>query len=137
MKPSKSCDFLTVHYSFFFIFQKRSPKPTARVTPKELAARSNQSPLRCAVQYSCNSSMTPLMTMGASHAQRKSLPRCRVAWLRRYSIHSTVQVPPYMRMCAHLSIKGTSSNSVSGGLKNERNQMVKIQRMENGYFLTN
>ena len=56
----------------FLIINIISPNTAPSVTPTALAVRSSQSPLRVLVQYSCNSSMTPLMMIGAIQAQKNS-----------------------------------------------------------------
>ena len=47
----------------------------ANATPMALAAKSSQSPLRFSVQYSCNNSMIPLITIGAMNAQINSFQK--------------------------------------------------------------
>ena len=112
--------------------------PTASVTPVELAAKSNHSPLRVVVQYACSNSNRPLIRMGASHAHQNSLPLSNVVCWRRYSIQMTEQVPPYITRWVHLSMNWTSSNGVSGkkGVS-ESIHISAIQNTEQGYFLTN
>jgi hypothetical protein len=51
-----------------------APASPASVTPMALAAKSSQLPLRVVVRYSCISSSTPLIAMGARKAQKKSFP---------------------------------------------------------------
>lgn len=71
----------------------------ASVTPAALAAKSSQSPLlRPPVQFACNISISPLISTGASHAQRKRLLGDTFLWHLKYSIHIAVHVPAYMAM---------------------------------------
>ena len=64
--------------------------------------------------------MVPLKIIGKMMAPMIILCRCMDEWFRRYSIHSRKHNPPYMQICASLSIPGISFMSVCGGLKNER-----------------
>ena len=107
------------------------------MTPVELAAKSNHSPLRVwLVQCSCSSSMMPLITIGASHAQQNSFFLFNKVCLRRYSIQMTKQVPPYMMRCVHLSINATSSSGVSGKKgANDSIQIKRIQKTDGGIML--
>lgn len=122
---------------YFLNFATRLPMMAASVTPVALAARSSQSPLRRPlVQYSCKSSIIPLITIGASQAKRKSFALSSDwRWLRRYSSQTIEHVPPYITMCTHLSINFTLSSSVLGGVKNERYHIMRKQSTESGYFL--
>ena len=100
--------------------------------------KSSHSPLRVVVQCSCKISIIPLITIGESHANRKSFFLSNTVCLRRYSHQMTVQVPPYMMKCVHLSINWMPSRGVSGKKgRKESIQISMIQVTDRGYFLIN
>ena len=88
------------------------------------------------IWYLCTNSITPLMSAGASQANRKSFQPLIRLWLRRYSYQITEHVPPYMIICVHLSANCTSSKGVSGknGMS-DSTQIRMIQKTEKGYLL--
>lgn len=55
--------------------------------------------------------------------------------LLRYSIHITVHVPPYMATCVHLSINGTLSSGVLGGVTKHNIHITAMRMHDTGYFL--
>ena len=107
----------------------------ARVTPTEFARKSIQSPDRVVVQYACKSSSKPPIRTGRSHAKIKSLEAENTEWFRKYSIHITLQVPPYITKCTHLSANSMVSKCVSGIGASESTQIATMHKAERGYFL--
>lgn len=72
--------------------------------------------------------------MGAMIAQGIRREACGCVWLMKYSNHSMEQKPKYMRKCSTLSMLATVLSGVFGGLKNDKNRITPMMRMENGYF---
>ena len=102
--------------------------------PSELQRKSHQSAARVGVSVCCPISMSPLKRIGAMIAQGMRHLASACLWLLKYSNHNTVQNPKYIRKCNTLSMLLTSLSGVSGGLKNERNRITPMIRIDRGYF---
>lgn len=112
----------------------RSRRPTAAEsnTPAELARKSAQSPERVSVQYSCKSSMRPLMSTGRITAKStwRAAPRRRGP--RQYSHHQRQPSTRYIVTCTTLSILSIVSRRVEGGLIRQSAQMAAMQSAVSG-----
>ena len=116
-------------------FSKAHPSKKPRVAPILLAKKSSQSPLRLPpVQLACRISISPLINTGHSHtySNMRRIPG-KVRRERSVSIHITVHVPQYIAMWVHLSISGTLSSGVWGGVQKQSIHIRRIQTVESGY----
>ena len=77
--------------------------------------------------------MSPLMSIGQSHEYTsiRYIPgNGRRA--RNVSIHIIEHVPPYITMWVHLSMSGTSSSGVCGGVQKHNTHIKATQNEEMG-----